>query len=328
MRFCTIGTGKIVDLFLSAASTVSGFELAAVYSRDKEKAKSFAEKHAAESFLSDLDELAQRSDIDAVYIASPNSLHFEQAMLMLSHKKHVLCEKPAATNRTQLKKMLGCAKENGVIFLEASRHLHAPSFELIKKLLPRLGKLRRVSLVYNQYSSRYDNFKRGIVENAFNPAFSNGAIMDIGIYCIELCAALFGEPLRIFSDCIKLTDSIDGQGFILAAYEEHLVEMSYSKICSEPLGSEFVGEEGALLLDSLNDPKKLTLIPRFGEKEEFFCSKGENNLIYEIEDFIGYASGKAGAQFFADVSLTALSIADKARKTTNIVFPDDEISLK
>ena len=87
IRFATIGTSVIVDRFLEAAALCEGLVHTAVFSRKKETAKAFAKKHGAEFIYTDLKELAESSDIDAVYIASPNSCHCEQAVEMLKQDR-------------------------------------------------------------------------------------------------------------------------------------------------------------------------------------------------------------------------------------------------
>lgn len=76
--------------------------------------------------------------------------------------------------------MRKAALENQAVLLEAMRSVYSPGFQAVRENLHKLGKIRRVSFQYCQYSRRYDNFKKGIIENAFNPALSNGALMDIG----------------------------------------------------------------------------------------------------------------------------------------------------
>lgn len=112
IRFATIGTSAIVDRFLEAAALCEGLVHTAVFSRKKETAKAFAKKHGAEFIYTDLKELAESSDIDAVYIASPNSCHCEQAVEMLKHGKHVLCEKPAASNAAELQTIFSDAAQS------------------------------------------------------------------------------------------------------------------------------------------------------------------------------------------------------------------------
>ncbi|MTE25022.1 oxidoreductase, partial [Microbacterium sp. ZXX196] len=92
-------------------SMVEEFTLAAVYSRSEEKAAAFAKKYNAEHIFTSLTEMAESDKIDAVYIASPNSLHAEQSILFLNNKKHVLTEKAFASNVKQAQEMVKAAKE-------------------------------------------------------------------------------------------------------------------------------------------------------------------------------------------------------------------------
>ena len=72
-----------------------------------------------------------------------------------------------------------------------------PNFHLLRQALPKVGKLRKVFFNYCQYSSRYQRYLDGENPNTFNPAFSNGSIMDIGFYCLASAVALFGEPKSV-----------------------------------------------------------------------------------------------------------------------------------
>lgn len=194
IRYGTIGTNFIVDRFQEAAMENPGLHYSAVYSRNQETAGNFAAKYGVETTYTDLNAFACADDLDAVYIASPNSFHYEQAALLLSHGKHVLCEKPVTSNARELEHLIQLAGQNNVILLEAIRSIFTPGYQALAKHLPKLGTIRRASFHFCQYSSRYDKFKSGIVENAFNPIFSNGALMDIGVYCVHPLVRLFGMP--------------------------------------------------------------------------------------------------------------------------------------
>jgi predicted dehydrogenase len=124
--------------------------------------------------------MAQSDAIDAVYIASPNSLHFPQTKLFLSHKKHVICEKPLASNIQEVEAAIALARENQVVLFEAFKTASLPNFLLLQQSLPKIGKVRKAFINYCQYSSRYQRYLDGENPNTFNPAFSNGSIMDIG----------------------------------------------------------------------------------------------------------------------------------------------------
>jgi predicted dehydrogenase len=186
LRFAIIGTGAIAQKFFEAASLCDQFKLTVVYSRKKETGITFIEalknKNNANNAedLSDvrvedsLDSLALAEDVDVVYIASPNCYHAEQSIRMLEHGKHVFCEKPIASNFREWERMRASSIVNKRILLEAMRHLFTPGYRVVKENLENLGKIRKVNFSYCQYSSRYDRFKNGIVENAFKPEFSNG----------------------------------------------------------------------------------------------------------------------------------------------------------
>lgn len=92
MRFGVVGTNWITDRFLGAARLIEDFQLTAVYSGTGERGREFAQKYGAEAVFTDIGEMAESDVIDAVYIASPNSLHKDQAVTFMKSGKHVLCE--------------------------------------------------------------------------------------------------------------------------------------------------------------------------------------------------------------------------------------------
>lgn len=323
MRFGIIGTGPIVERFLQAAQPCATFALDTVYSRSPGRAAEFAARYGAPHSCCDLSGLFASPHIDAVYIASPNALHHCHAIAAMRGGKHVLCEKPAASNTAELADMLHVARECGVLFLEASRHIHAPYVQTLRDALPALSPIRRVSLVYNQYSSRYEKFKNGIVENAFDPSLSNGALMDIGVYCVQLMVRLFGEPRGINAHAVKLKNGLDGHGFILADYGQMLAELSYSKISDARTPSTIQGEDGALLFDPMAAPGYIRLNPRKGESRELSFPRYDNDMRFEVESFLAMAGEPAHAGEYHDCSLISMRIMDEARRQQGIVFPAD-----
>jgi predicted dehydrogenase len=199
-----VGTSWITEEFIKCASLVEEFRLSAVYSRDGEKARTFAEKYDVTNIFTDLEEMANSSCLDAVYIASPNSLHAEQSVLFLNNGKHVLCEKPIASNVRELEAMIEASKNNNVLLMEAMKTSFLPNYKVIEENIHKLGKIRRFFISYCQYSSRYDTYKAGNHVNTFDPKFSNGSVMDIGVYCIHPAVRLFGKPKNVIATALKL----------------------------------------------------------------------------------------------------------------------------
>ena len=111
-------------------------QLTAVYSRHLVQAYTFGEPNKAQYFFDSLDDLGSCEHVDAVYIASPNSFHYEQAALLLSHGKHVLCEKPITSNARELEHLIQLAGQNNVILLEAIRSIFTPGDQALAKHRP------------------------------------------------------------------------------------------------------------------------------------------------------------------------------------------------
>ncbi len=328
VRFAVIGSNFIADRFLEAAKQCDEFTLTGYYSRVKTRAQEYAEKNGAPLAFDNLEELAQCKEIDAVYIASPTSLHYDHAMQMLNAKKHVLCEKPIASNSSELAAMLAAAKENNVVLLEAMRPLFSPGFSVIRDNLHKLGMLRRATLNYCQYSSRYDKFKMGIVQNAFNPALSNGALMDIGVYCVHMLVALFGMPQKISAASVGLKDSIDGEGTIISQYDDMLAELIYSKITNSGNSSEIQGENGCMHIKMLSIPQDVKIIYNSGEEEMLPIESQPHDMVYELREFIRLTAAPQQAERYNHCSQMAMHLMDEARRQTNIVFPADSKSSK
>lgn len=323
IKFATIGTNFVVEWFLKCAQKVEDLVYNGTYSRSLEAGKEFAKKHNGNLVFDDLKELAQSQEIDAVYIASPNSLHYEQAKLMIEHKKHVLIEKTITSNQEELESLIELARENNVVIMEAMRPAYDPGLLAIKSAMEKVAPVRRATFQYCQYSSRYDKFKNGIIENAFNPKFSNGSLTDIGVYCVHPMVKLFGKPESIQATATILPDSIDGQGTITLTYKDMLAEVLYSKITNSRLPSQIQGEKGAVIIEEIPNPRKVTIIYNDGTKEKMEIPDCELNLTYEAEEWAKLIHLGKFTDEHVRYSLMSLQIMDEARRQQGIKFPAD-----
>lgn len=243
IRFAVVGTNWITKQFVDAAHETGKYKLTAIYSRSLEQAQAFA-SDSSEHLFTSLESLAQSDAIDAVYIASPNSLHFPQTRLFLSHKKHVICEKPLASNLQEVEAAIAVAKANNVVLFEAFKTASLPNFLLLKETLGKVGKLRKAFINYCQYSSRYQRYLDGENPNTFNPAFSNGSIMDIGFYCLASAVALWGEPRAVHATACLLDSGVDAQGTVVLSYDDFDVTLHHSKVSDSAIPSEIQGKKG------------------------------------------------------------------------------------
>src|SRR3954451_7822474 len=169
LSLATVGTSAIVSRALEAVGDVPGIDHVAAYSRDPARARALLPRDDA-LIVSDLRDLARSPAVDAVYIASPNALHAEQAALLLEAGKHVLVEKSATSTAAEFARLREIARRNGVVLLEAVRNAgFDPGVARIAELLPELGRVRLVRFEYGQRSSRYDLFLAGEAVNIFDP---------------------------------------------------------------------------------------------------------------------------------------------------------------
>lgn len=323
IKLAVIGTNWITERFLAAALESGKFELKAVYSRSLEQAKTFADKFGVNRTFDSLDELAQSDEVDAVYIASPNSFHGPQSIQMMKQGKHVICEKPMASNYALAQLAYQTAVENNVVLFEAFMSPYLPNFKLIKAELPSLGAIRKAHITYCQYSSRYPKYLNGENPNTFNPVFSNGSIMDIGFYCVGSMIELFGEPTSIQAQAHLLDSGVDGNGSIICGYEGFDVVVMHSKTSDSYVPSEIQGEDGAILADMISIGEKVTKITRGGEREDLTVEQNTNPMFYEAIKFAEQVEANRMDNQAVERSLLISKVTTEIRKQTGVVFPAD-----
>lgn len=325
IKFATIGTSAITERFIEAGCRHKEFKLEGVYSRNQEKAAIFGEKYGVKKYYHQLKEIAEDKSIDAVYIASPNSLHFQQADYLMRTGKHILCEKCLASNDREVTALFQTARENEVILLEAMRSIFDPGYESIKENLYKIGQVRKINFNFCQYSSRYNSFKQGNTPNIFNPALSAGALMDIGIYLVQPLIGLFGSPEVINAMSLKLKNGIDGMGSVIAQYEDKLAHLDYSKITSSTLASQIQGENGEMIISEISNPRNVIIKYNNGKKEELEIDPCDNNMYYEVGYFMDMIVGKKSPKIYNNISKLSIKLMDQVRKQTGICFEADEI---
>lgn len=320
MRFGVIGTNFITDWVIEGGREDRRFELTAVCSRTLETAQAFARKHGIPHVFTSVEEMAASPLIDAVYVASPNVKHAEQTIICLKGRKHVLCEKAFASNFSEAEVMIRTAVKNDVALMEAMKPTLTPAFRAVMNHIGDVGRLRRYFASYCQYSSRYDKFKEGVILNAFNPALSNGATMDIGVYTIYPMVTLFGRPRRIQATGVLLSNGIDAQATVNFEYADGLIAtVLYGKIADSTLPVEIQGEEGTILLDRINIISEARLIRRRGETRDIRPVTRHNEYYYEIAEFIDVIeSGRRQSEINTHAnSLATMEIMDEIRRQLN-----------
>lgn len=296
MKIGTIGSGMIVDRFIQAIEMTDGVELVAVYSRGEEKAKEFAQKHNAKKYYVDMDEMLADEEIDTIYVASPNSLHYPQTLKALQAGKHVINEKPFTSTLEECDMLIRTAKENNVFLFEAITTLHLPNYRIIKENLKNIGDIRLVTCNFSQFSSRYGKYKNHEQSNAFDPAFSGGAIMDINVYNIHFTVGLFGKPNSFEYHPNIGYNGVDTSGVMIMKYDNFIATLIGAKDSSSEYLCFVQGDQASIKMSggSTGVCKDVEIIPLKGDQIGVTNPVDSSNNIgidqkmhmtYEVEEF-------------------------------------------
>ena len=357
LRIATIGTSMITDDFIQVVNANDQAAFVGTLSRDADRGAAFTAERGGERNFTSLDELAAADDVDAVYIGSPNALHYEQALACIAGGKHVIVEKPFCATEAQALEVFRAAEAAGVVALEAMRPLHDPAFHAIEDALGEIAPIRRASLRFGKYSSRYNEILAGRATNIFDCNMASGSLMDIGVYTVEPMVEIFGMPSGLTSMATLLDPTtrqlthgpIDGCGSILASYGggRISVELAHSKITNDLLPSQIEGERGTIQIDHLSTPRNVRIDYRGdvvrGSATEAPRGQGDNGRVldlpkssntmeYELTDFITAIGGidnvkeeiwesPAGRHelgHYRDVTLVSLRIMDAVRQQAGI----------
>lgn len=285
MRYGVIGTGWIAKSFIDGARDVCGSEFAAVYSRTAESGNKFAAENKIEKVYTDINEFA-RGDFEAVYIASPNRLHYEQSKLMLLSGKHVICEKPITVEPEELEELQALADKKGLVYVEAIMYMFNPARDLLKDALGKIGKITSAHFDFSQLSSKYPAYQRGELPNIFNPALATGCLMDLGIYCVYPALDLFGLPEKITACAHFMESGADGSGTAGLLYPDKLITFTYSKLGQDRLGSQIFGDEGTIKIESISKLINMSITAKNGDIQEIIGDVPKEKLMgYEALGF-------------------------------------------
>lgn len=325
VRFAVVGTNWITAALVEAGRTVPGFALSAVYSRTEARAAAFAAEIGAPRTHTSLAALGADPEVDAVYLASPNSLHAQQAIELLQAGKHVLVEKPAAANARAARDMFAAARANDRLLMEAYVSPFQPNFQAIQAAIPGLGQLRRAVLCKDQYSSRYDRYKAGELPNAFNPLMASGSLADIGYYPVAAAVWLFGPPQAVQATGILLPSGVDGQGTVLLDYGDMEVVALHSKIAGSPAWSHIEGEAGTISFDDCSVPRTVQLRTPGGPSHDRTPGQSEHHMRYEVAHFVECVTSGATESPVRTPAQTiaTLDVLDQARRQVGVHFPGD-----
>lgn len=188
MKWGIVGVGNIANVFMQSVRHLPEVEVAAVYGRDEKKAADFCRKWNIPTWYTDYNELYAREDIAVIYLATPHIVHYPHTLAALSHKKHVLCEKPMAMSEAEARGLQKAAQENGVFLMEAMWARFFPLTQWLRELIAsgELGKPVNVNAEFSfefPYDENYRFYRRDL---------GGGSMRSAGIYPLAFACMVFG----------------------------------------------------------------------------------------------------------------------------------------
>lgn len=325
IRLGTIGSGFIVRTILNCVQQVPNIRLVAVYSRSAQTGRELAAEFGAQKVYTDMDAFLQDEDINFVYVASPNILHYEQTKKALLAGKNVICEKPFCPKAEQVRELVALAKEKGLCLIDAVPPSFMPNFELVKQLLPQLGPIRLVMSNFSQYSSRYNSLLAGEMPNIFNPAFAGGCLMDINFYNIYFNVAFFGKPKKVQYFPTLHKGVADISGVAILEYEGF---QSMAAGAKDTWGENFFqieGEKGYIYIrDGSCALTEVTLVTKEGT-QKFNLQDLPDRWIYEVQGIVPMVLENRTEEMERRLALTVdvIETLEQARLSAGLRFPCD-----
>ncbi len=327
MKLGVIGSGIIVQEFLPKLVKLEGIEVKAIQGTpaDKENMEKLAAENNIEHVLYSFDEMKE-TDVDTVYVAVPNFLHFMFCKQALEAGLNVIVEKPMTSNLREAEELQKMAEEKGLYLFEAITTVYFDSYAKIREWLKEIGTVKLVNCNYSQYSRRYDDFRNGAVLPVFDPKKSGGALMDLNLYNIHFVMGLFGKP-NSAKYYANIERGIDTSGELFMEYDGFLANCIAAKDCEAPRVFVIQGTDGYISTQySPNLIGEVTLHRNDGTEEKYDDGMALNRLIPEFKFFISCINSKDhdSCMKMLQESVDVSAVQTKARLEAGIIFPADE----
>ncbi|WP_427813860.1 Gfo/Idh/MocA family protein [Enterococcus sp. 22-H-5-01] len=326
-----IGTNWITDQFVQAAHETGNYQLSAVYSRKLATAQKFSEKYGDVEYATDLATFFAIEHINTIYIASPNSLHFEQAKQAILAGKNVIVEKPAFSTPAEMDEIIELANQKQVFFFEAARNIHEQAFKTVADFLPLKDHILGADFSFMKYSSRYDQVLDGEEPNIFSPHFSGGALADLGVYPIYAALAWFGIPNESLYFAKKIRTGVDGLGTGILRYDDFDVTIRTGKITDSFQASEIYLTNGTLVLNAVNSIDEAVFHDReHARREKLNVHQLENPMVEEANDFAKVIMNPTDRELgtfyeeWVELARNVNQVIYDMRKSAGIIFDADK----
>jgi len=316
LRIGTLGSSRIsLPALIEPAASVAEVTVTAVAARDKARAEAFALRHGLPAAYGSYEELLADPDIDAIYNPLPNSLHGPWTLQAIAAGKHVLCEKPFASNAAEAARVADAAKASGLVVMEAMHYRYHPLVRRLRELAAELGPVRHLQCWTNFVIADPGDIR-------YDFGLGGGALMDGGCYAID-CLRLLGagerqgEPL-VTGALADPCPPFPGRGAEAAADRSMAVRLAFPGGTTGWFESSFtmdgefradvhvIGDGGQVRLENFIFPHRGRLVAaRDGAVVADEPGGGDSTYVHQLRAFAAAIAAGPGAKGSAPVPTSA-----------------------
>jgi predicted dehydrogenase len=323
VRWGILATGGIARAFTTDLLT-HGHRVTAVGSRSAQGARAFADAFSLPRAHGSYDDLVSDPEVDVVYVATPHSLHAENALAALAAGKHVLVEKAFAANAAQARAVLDAAAARGLVALEAMWTRFLPHMAHVREVV-RSGRIGEVRSLHADHTQALPSDP---AHRLNDPALAGGALLDLGVYPVSFAHDLLGPPVEVTARGRLRDTGVDVDVATVLRHAGGALSTSFSS--SETAGPNtavVLGTQGRLELDAVwYAPTAVTLRDAAGEVVERVVEpvsgRGMQHQAAELERLL--ATGSTVSPLLTpQATIEVMQTLDAVRASLGVRYPGE-----
>ncbi|CAD5272907.1 Oxidoreductase [Alteromonas sp. 38] len=280
IKWGVVTAGRITHTFARDIKHCVNTEIAAVASRDDEKARRFQLEHSVETTYDNYQALFNDENVDAVYIGSPHTFHFEHAVAAMRAGKHILCEKPITTSESKLLELMSVATEEKVFLMEAMWTWFLPAIKKARDWY-RSGKIGELIHLKCDFGYHVPYCESG---REYDPKLAGGCLFDMGIYPIAF-NRLFNAsaPKEMQGNIHRAPNGVDDDVIWQLKYENSISSLHTSFRARLPNSGHLIGTEGTICIPDFFRSIECSLMRDDKIEERFQDNRKGSGFEFQID---------------------------------------------
>jgi dihydrodiol dehydrogenase / D-xylose 1-dehydrogenase (NADP) len=325
-RWGILGTGAIAKQFVQGLRSVPDAEVFAVGSRSETSATKFADKRNIPRRHASYEGLASDPAVDVVYIATPHTLHAENATLCLQAGKAVLCEKPFSVNAAEAERVVELAREKRLFIMEGMWTRFFPLMEEVRRLVSE-GAIGEVRMLNVDFGFRAD---LDPASRLFDQRLGGGALLDVGVYCVSFASMVLGRPSGFVGLAHLGETGVDEQASVVLEHEGgRLANLSIGIRTTTPQEATIMGTEAFVRIHApWWRPESMTISRPGEESETVDAPVSGNGFNYEAAEVMRcLEAGKKESDVMPlDETISVMRTMDGIRAAWGLRYPSEEVT--